>query len=82
MDLYFVLSDYLENKLIFHDFSFTNDMVDYSYSMANLFHPGQLYSLAIVKQILLDTYKECYHIRQESELLQLHTEEAELLSLF
>ena len=24
---------------------------------------------------------ECYHIRQESELLQLHTEEAELLIL-
>ena len=45
-------------------------------------HPGQLYSLAIDKQILLDTYKECYHIRQESEHLQLHTEEAELLSLF
>ena len=45
-------------------------------------HSGQLYSLAIVKQILLYTYKECYHIWQESELLQLHTEEAELLSLF
>ena len=45
-------------------------------------HTGQLYSLAIAKQILLDTYKECYHIRQQSELLQLHTLEAELLSLF
>lgn len=45
-------------------------------------HPGKLYSLAIVKQILIDTYRECYHTLQESELLQLRAEESDLLSLF
>lgn len=45
-------------------------------------HPGKLLSLAITKHILLDTYKECYQVVQESEIIQLHVEEEELLTLF
>ena len=45
-------------------------------------HPGQLLSLAITKQLLIDTYSECYHIEQHCELVQLRVEEEELLSLF
>ncbi|CAC5373567.1 unnamed protein product [Mytilus coruscus] len=45
-------------------------------------HPGQLLSLVIAKQILIDTYSECYHITQESELVTLRVEEEELLTLF
>lgn len=45
-------------------------------------HPGELLSLAISKNILLDTYQECYHIIKESEHLQIRVEKEELLSLF
>ena len=45
-------------------------------------HPGKLLSLAITKHILLDTYKECYQVVHESEIIQLHVEEEELLTLF
>lgn len=44
-------------------------------------HPGQLLSLVITKQLLLDTYTECYYTLQESNLIQLRVEEEELLSL-
>jgi hypothetical protein len=36
----------------------------------------------ITKHILLDTYKECYQVVHESEIIQLHVEEEELLTLF
>ena len=45
-------------------------------------HSGQLLSLAITKQILIDTYSECYNIEQHCELVQLAIEEEELLLLF
>jgi hypothetical protein len=45
-------------------------------------HLGKLLSLAITKHILLDTYKECYQVVYESEIIQLHVEEEELLTLF
>jgi hypothetical protein len=32
-------------------------------------HPGKLLSLAITKHILLDTYKECYQVVHESEIM-------------
>ena len=44
-------------------------------------HQGQLLSLAITKQILIDTDSECYNIEQHCELVQLAIEE-ELLLLF
>ena len=45
-------------------------------------HSGQLLSLAITKQILIDTYSECYNIEQHCEIVQLAVEEEELLLLF
>jgi hypothetical protein len=42
-------------------------------------HSGQLLSLAITKQILIDTYSECYNIEQHCEIVQLAVEEEELL---
>ena len=45
-------------------------------------HPGKLLCLAITKHILLDTHKDCYQFVHESEIIQLHVEEEELLTLF
>lgn len=45
-------------------------------------HPGALFSLVITKHLLIDTYLECYHIRQQSDIIQLHVEEEELLNFF
>ncbi|CAC5356808.1 unnamed protein product [Mytilus coruscus] len=45
-------------------------------------HPGNLLNLAITKQLLLDTYSECYNEIQESEFVQLQVEEADLSTLF
>ena len=37
-------------------------------------HQEQLLSLAITKQILIDTYSACYNIKQHCELVQLAVE--------
>ncbi|CAC5372114.1 unnamed protein product [Mytilus coruscus] len=45
-------------------------------------HSGPLLSLVITKQLLLDTYRECFHIATEAEEIQLRVSKEELLSLF
>jgi len=51
-----------------------------SINKADGVHPGTL--LVTTKHLLIDTYTECFHMRQESDIVQLHVEEEELLSLF
>ena len=44
-------------------------------------HPVKLFSLIITKQLLLDSYKQCYIDPPSEEVLQLRVEEQELLTL-
>lgn len=56
----------------------TRKSVNISINKKDGIHPGRLLSLVITKQILLDTYVECYQIIQESELIQIEVEQEQL----
>ncbi|CAG2224175.1 unnamed protein product [Mytilus edulis] len=60
----------------------TRKSVNLSINNKDGIHPGRLLSLAITKNILLDTYTECFTIDQESEFIQIRVEQEELNSLF
>ncbi|CAG2190723.1 unnamed protein product [Mytilus edulis] len=60
----------------------TRKSVNLSINNKDGIHPGRLLSLAITKNILLDTYTECFNIDQESEFIQIRVEQEELNSLF
>lgn len=59
----------------------TRKSVNISINKKDGIHPGKLLSLVITKQILLDTYVECYNILHESEVLQIEVEQEDLDTL-
>lgn len=60
----------------------TRKSVNLSINNKDGIHPGRLLSLVITKHLLLDTYKECFNIISQEDIVQITVEQEELITLF